>query len=450
MLLKGGASAVRPLWDYNLQATSQPLRAYGWAVSEALSSGAMEGEEQISRVVSRIKDLSPSEAWQQEDKTTLLALLATNQSVVPVLCNLQPDDFADTARKILLQLQPQDHPGKRRREDDASDNDEQHAAKRSRREDLERSVLQRLQALEEMQKTFCQMSTASESAVTELLRAVDLTELRDRQDLEEPGVEFRCDGLDPFPMQAYQQETDSYEPFKARLEATLSQRAELIGVKGFEVTIINNSNPITVETGTQLFKGFMDLAVAPSALMGNSIIQQIRIGLELKHTDEQKRAHEDGKGPAGTSCKEKAKLAGLELKAKPKAQAYLQLIACCALAEHPLIIFLTDGIRCHRMRLSGRGLYVHPDLRPRQALFSMTKFLAKASTDPLFSLDKDSPACNMDQQDAAALRRMRQVAGRNSTLQYGKELNSFGSLGQEPSCVMLHSVPCAILRTDCM
>ena len=53
-----------------------------------------------------------------------------------------------------------------------------------------------------------------------MLRAVDLTELRDRQDLEEPGVEFRCDGLDPFPMQDYQQETDSYEPFKARLEVS--------------------------------------------------------------------------------------------------------------------------------------------------------------------------------------------------------------------------------------
>ena len=62
----------------------------------------MASAEQISAVVSRIKDLS---SWQQEARTTLLALLATNQSVVPVLCNVLPDEFENIAWKILQQLQ---------------------------------------------------------------------------------------------------------------------------------------------------------------------------------------------------------------------------------------------------------------------------------------------------------------------------------------------------------
>ena len=54
----------------------------------------------------------------------------------------------------------------------------------------------------------------------QVLRAVGLMEVRDEDALEGPPDNFLCDGLDPFRMQDYQQETDTYEPFKERLEVS--------------------------------------------------------------------------------------------------------------------------------------------------------------------------------------------------------------------------------------
>ncbi|KAK9863740.1 hypothetical protein WJX84_009634 [Apatococcus fuscideae] len=125
-----------------------------------------------------------------------------------------------------------------------SDDDEEHVAKRSKRD---ADVEDRLRVLEEALKQSSQMSHASEGEVTEVLRAVGLMEVRDEDDLEGPPDDFLCDGLDPFRMQDYQQETDTYEPFKEKLEASLKQDKDLIGKGGFQVAIVSNNNALTLE-----------------------------------------------------------------------------------------------------------------------------------------------------------------------------------------------------------
>ena len=80
------------------------------------------------------------------------------------------------------------------------------------------------------------------------------------------------------------------------MQASLKQEKYLIAKGGFQVAIVSNNNPLALDVGRRVFKGFLDLAIAPHASMGNSIIQQMRIGLELKHTGEQKLAHARAKG----------------------------------------------------------------------------------------------------------------------------------------------------------
>ena len=80
------------------------------------------------------------------------------------------------------------------------------------------------------------------------------------------------------------------------MQASLKQEKDLIGKGGFQVAIVSNNNALALEVGHRVFKGFLDLAIAPHASMGNSIIQQMRLGLELKHTEGQKLAHARAKG----------------------------------------------------------------------------------------------------------------------------------------------------------
>ena len=67
--------------------------------------------------------------------------------------------------------------------------------------------------------------------------------------------------------------------------------------------------------------------------------------------------------------------AGLQLTSSPKAQAILQLLACCALAEHPMAIFLTDGMRYQKLHLRGEALLIRPDMQPWQAVYNMLQML---------------------------------------------------------------------------
>ncbi|KAK9869006.1 hypothetical protein WJX84_009062 [Apatococcus fuscideae] len=119
-------------------------------------------------------------------------------------------------RQRNLVLAKLSHAGKRRRVVDSSDDDEEHVTKRSKRD---ADVEDRLRVLEKVLKQSSQMSNASEGEVIEVLRA----EVRDEDALEGPPDNFLCDGLDPFRMQDYQQEADTYEPFKERLEDSLAQ-----------------------------------------------------------------------------------------------------------------------------------------------------------------------------------------------------------------------------------
>lgn len=80
------------------------------------------------------------------------------------------------------------------------------------------------------------------------------------------------------------------------MQACLKQEKGLIGKGGFQVAIVSNSNALNLEVGHRAFKGFLDLAIAPHASMGSSINQQMRLGLELKHTEEQKLAYACAQG----------------------------------------------------------------------------------------------------------------------------------------------------------
>lgn len=64
----------------------------------------------------------------------------------------------------------------------------------------------------------------------------------------------------------------------------------------------------------------------------------------------------------------------------------LQLLACCTRAEHPVVLFVTDGSRYHRLRLRGKGLRICRDLEPYVAIYNMVTILKqvglKCPTEP--------------------------------------------------------------------
>ncbi|KAK9863738.1 hypothetical protein WJX84_009634 [Apatococcus fuscideae] len=116
-----------------------------------------------------------------------------------------------------------------------------------------------------------------------------------------------------------------------------------------------------------------------------------------------------GTGSNGEGDAEDPDLTGSQLTSSPKAQAILQLLACCALAEHPMAIFLTDGMRYHKLHLRGEALHVRPDMQPRQAVYNMLQMLREASKDPLFRLERHKDDPKLDQQAAASVQHLRQV-----------------------------------------
>lgn len=83
-------------------------------------------------------------------------------------------------------------------------------------------------------------------------------------------------------------------------------------------------------------------------------------------------------------CKRPRCRAGLAHTSQPKAQAILELLASYTIAEQPVVLFLTDGILYHRLRLTPGNLHVANDLEPRTALYVLCQDLKAASINPAF------------------------------------------------------------------
>lgn len=61
---------------------------------------------------------------------------------------------------------------------------------------------------------------------------------------------------------------------------------------GFAVYDLHDlDGQLTVTAEGTTYKGYLDVGVAPQGLMGYSIVQQLRVGFELKHTQDQKRRY---------------------------------------------------------------------------------------------------------------------------------------------------------------
>ena len=65
----------------------------------------MVNPEELAGVKQQILALGPPDIWPETDKDELLALMVTNASALPMLCNLEPTRFEKSARQVLLQLQ---------------------------------------------------------------------------------------------------------------------------------------------------------------------------------------------------------------------------------------------------------------------------------------------------------------------------------------------------------
>ena len=78
------------------------------------------------------------------------------------------------------------------------------------------------------------------------------------------------------------------------LQAALGQDGVVIGQDGFQVTIISNGSSLSLQWGSAVYNGFLDLAVAPDGVLGQSILDQMHIGIDIKHTDAQKAAFRKG------------------------------------------------------------------------------------------------------------------------------------------------------------
>ena len=65
--------------------------------------------------------------------------------------------------------------------------------------------------------------------------------------------------------------------------------------------------------------------------------------------------------------------------ARHKGQAILELLATYSAVQHPLSLYLTDGLVYHRLTLLGKKLACWKDIEPQQALHCMVRELKKAS-----------------------------------------------------------------------
>ncbi|KAK9840908.1 hypothetical protein WJX84_008711, partial [Apatococcus fuscideae] len=68
----------------------------------------MGSAEELAAVKQQILELGPPEVWPDIDKAALLAHMATSPTAPPLLYNLQPPMFENTARQMLQQLRPHD------------------------------------------------------------------------------------------------------------------------------------------------------------------------------------------------------------------------------------------------------------------------------------------------------------------------------------------------------
>ena len=62
---------------------------------------------------------------------------------------------------------------------------------------------------------------------------------------------------------------------------------DLSGPEQFAVQIIDRDLKLSLPSRSIVYKGFLDLAVAPTACMGHSILRQMRVGPEIKRTQTQ-------------------------------------------------------------------------------------------------------------------------------------------------------------------
>ena len=72
-----------------------------------------------------------------------------------------------------------------------------------------------------------------------------------------------------------------------------------------------------------------------------------------------------------------ADVQGLEFKSTYKGHVILELLAAYSVVEHPLALYLTDGMAYHRLTLIGKHLVCWRNLTPQQALHCMVQELDK-------------------------------------------------------------------------
>ena len=88
------------------------------------------------------------------------------------------------------------------------------------------------------------------------------------------------------------------------LQVALAQAGVVMGEDGSKINDMSHAPALSLPCGQVVWNGSIDLAVSPYTVLGDSVIDQMRMGIGLIHTQEHKAAH-DAQGsalPADLAC----------------------------------------------------------------------------------------------------------------------------------------------------
>ncbi len=191
-----------------------------------------------------------------------------------------------------------------------------------------------------------------------------------------------------FDMSDYGDERTATPDFLRHIQHSLQRNGVKFGNGGFDVLDLHeNSNlyELAVEVGDiHVFRGVLDGAVVPYGASCDLPQDQIRCGIEIKHSSRQKAQHkakQHNLQPSGTEQ-------GIEYAGTVQGQVMMEQLAAIVYAEYPQVMLLLSSCEHNTILLWDEGVVtVWKDITFDAAMFKVAQFLRSCDAALRYELD---------------------------------------------------------------